>query len=382
MLYLVSIIRLLLPIVLVTMLCGATRSSQWIDVSNSVLVVPDDHRIVQTAQRVITEEVLKRTGLSLTTASTFDEARTPAFLLCRADNTPEPWREFVATMNVPNRPDGFAIAICDRGRHPVVVLAGHDERGVLFAAGRLLLQLKMARNQIEIPSNYAIATAPRYPHRGHQIAYRSLSHCYDAWTPAVYEQYMRELVVFGANAFEATPLSIDRRDGPHAKQASSDMAAAWSRISDDYGFSIWLFTEAVGGQGRSPDREQDAVEARLAALRAFPHLDHLCLAGGDGGTSHRRPDLMLERTSLLASEAREIHPGLGVWVSNQGFAPELNNWFFEYLQQREPSWVTGSGLRSVVADTVGRAASARPSSIFHPTLPRHWPLPARSVPTA
>jgi hypothetical protein len=326
-------------IILVAVSAGAAET---MDLSQAVIVAPDDGAVVRTAWRMLAEEVAKRTGINLANATTLGDGALPAILLCRADKAPVHLRDFVTAMNVPEKAEGFSIAIHAEGKAPIIVLAGRDERGVLFAAGRLLLQLRMKKGQIKLPANYRIATAPRYPHRGHQIGYRDLAHCYDAWTPNTYEQYMRELAVFGANAFETTAFgSPEGRIGVHAKVTNGEMAEAWSRICADYGFDFWLFTSASGGDGKSAEELERATEGMLETLRHLPNLDHIYLSGGDGGTSHRRPDLMFEWVGHFAEEARKSHPDLGIWVSNQGFGPEQNNGFFDYLQREQPDWVTG-----------------------------------------
>jgi hypothetical protein len=168
-----------------------------VDLRQAVIVAGDDGTVIRTAQRMLTEEVAQRTGITLRSSATSAGATTATILLCRVDRAPAHVREFVEAMNVPEHAEGFAIAIDSSGTAPNIVLAGREERGVLFAAGRLLLRLRMNSNQLELPAEYRIATAPRYPHRGHQIGFRNLSHCYDAWTAETYEQYMRELAVFG-----------------------------------------------------------------------------------------------------------------------------------------------------------------------------------------
>ena len=329
--------QLMATIALVSVTAAAANSEEMIDLSKAAIVVPDDGAIVRTAQRMLTEEVKKRTGIRLPGSTTPGNGMQPTIVLCRIDRAPAPLRDFIAGMNVPEQAEGFAIAVRNEGPAPIIVLAGRDERGVLFAAGRLLLQLRMKSQQLALSADYRVSTAPRYPHRGHQIGYRELAHCYDAWTPETYEQYMRELAVFGANAFESTGFG----GGPHAKVSGREMGEAWSRICADYGFSFWLFTSAIGGEGKSIADQQARIESNLQMLRTIPHLDHIYLSGGDGGTAHGRPDLMFEWTGRFAEEARKIHPNLGVWVSNQGFGPEQNNWFFDYLQQQQPTWVTG-----------------------------------------
>lgn len=333
--------RLLSIILFASLAVPRAEAAAPIDLRQAVIVAADEAVIVGTAQRLLAEEVAQRTGIELACSSVAADHTTTQIVLCRVDTTPAPLVSFVSSMGVPEQAESFAIAVDQQGEAPIVVLAGRDERGVLFAAGRLLLQLRMLHDTIELPSDYRIATAPRYPHRGHQIGYRSLAHCYDAWTPETYEQYMRELAVFGANAFETTSFSPEDRDGPHAKVTKGEMARAWSRICNDYGFSFWLFTSALGGDGKSDAAQLAGIESRLNTIRAIPHLDHVYLTGGDGGSSHRRPDLMFEWTERFAEKARKVHPDLGVWVSNQGFGPELNNWFFDYLQQQQPEWVTG-----------------------------------------
>ena len=328
--------------VLVALASGVSQASRTIDLSEAMVIATDDGVVARTAQRMIVEEVRKRSRVELVLAGRFTEGECPAIVLCQVDNPPEQLRDFVADMNVPEKAEGYAIAVCTDRKIPIVTLAGRDEDGILFAAGRLLLQMKMREGQVALPEGYRIATAPRYPHRGHQIGYRSLSHCYDAWSAETYEQYMRELAVFGANAFETTSFrNPDSRDRPHAKLTRGEMAAAWSRICLDYGFEFWLFSNAAGGRGESSDDLERAIDRRLDILRAIPYLDHLYLTGGDGHTDQMRPDQMVEWVGRLAEEARKVHPNLGVWVSNQGFAPEQNNWFFCYLQQEQPEWLTG-----------------------------------------
>lgn len=321
--------------------CSA-YGAETLDLSRAVVAAPDDHPVVATAGRMFREEIAKRTGITLEAFSGQPGDSGPVVVLCRQERIPAALQDLAAGLTVPEGAEGFAIAVHANATPPAVLLVGRDEHGVLFAAGRLLLQLRMAPGKIEVASDYRVATAPRYPYRGHQIGYRGLSHCYDAWTPEVYEQYMRELAVFGANGFETTSFGDpDEKDGPHAKGTKGEMAAAWSRICADYGYDFWLFTGASGGTGRQDEHGDGGFEQRLRTLRAIPHLDHLYLTGGDGHSGHRRPDLMLEWTGRFAREARKIHPDLGIWVSNQGCDPEQNNWFFDYLQREQPDWVTG-----------------------------------------
>lgn len=319
---------------------SAARAADTLDLKAATIAVADADPVVATAARMLSEEIAKRTDITLPRVEGFSPTPAAEIVLFRAPHAPEALKDYVANLGVPDQAEGFAIAVDPEAA--TVVLAGRDARGVLFAAGKLLLALRMTPGTLELPADFHMTTAPRSPIRGHQIAYRNLAHAYDAWTPEIYEQYMRELAVFGANSFETTAFqSAEGHDGPHMKLTQGAMAAEWSRICKEYGYDLWLFTSALGGTGESDEELEKDLQRRLEPLRAFPHIDHIYPTGGDGGSEHIRPDQMIAWTGRFAEEARKIHPGVGVWVSNQGFNPEQNNWFFDYLQHEQPQWLTG-----------------------------------------
>jgi len=86
-----------------------------------------------------------------------------------------------------------------------VVILGNDERGVLFGVGNLLRELRMERGSVSLRDDLDLATAPKYPLRGHQLGYRPKCNSYDAWDLPIWEQYFRDLAVFGCNAIELIP---------------------------------------------------------------------------------------------------------------------------------------------------------------------------------
>src|ERR1700691_4712945 len=93
----------------------------------------------------------------------------------------------------PPRADGYRVQSIGN----TIVIAGNDPRGVLFGAGWLLRQLRMERDTIESPDSLKIATAPKYPLRGHQLGYRPKTNSYDGWSVAGWERYIGERAVFG-----------------------------------------------------------------------------------------------------------------------------------------------------------------------------------------
>jgi hypothetical protein len=323
---------------LVSIVVGSAAFSQPIDLASALVVVQGDDQVLNTARRVLVEETAKRTGITLKTPPTPSPSDAPVIRLTTAIAGPA----LALDLGVPEKAESYAITVRKENGRPTIALVGRDGPGVLYAVGRLLLAMELHDGTIHLPADFTAVSAPRYPHRGHQIAFRALAHCFDAWTPADYEQYMRELAIFGANAFETTSYGSGAdRPSPHGKVTRAEMSVAWSEICADYGFDFWLFTSAMGGEGKSKEEEQGRQESILKTLRTIPHLDHLYLTGGDGYSSHQRPDRMFDALADFSVEARKVHPDLGIWTSNQGADAEQNNWFFDYLQQEEPDWLTG-----------------------------------------
>ena len=112
-----------------------------------------------------------------------------------------------------------------------VDIRGNDERGTLFGIGRFLRELRWDHQQASIAGGLDIVSSPKYKLRGHQIGYRPKVNTYDAWSPQDFEQYLRDMIIFGTNAVELIPpRSDDDDDSPHFHLSKIDMMAEMSRI--------------------------------------------------------------------------------------------------------------------------------------------------------
>src|SRR5690606_24470994 len=113
------------------------------------------------------------------------------------------------------RPDGYRVAVERGGPQTVVFVTGADPRGTLYGVGELLRALRWSadpgsRLAQGVPATLDVATAPAYALRGHQLGYRATANSYDGWTVAQYDQYIRELALFGVNAIENIPFQDTR----------------------------------------------------------------------------------------------------------------------------------------------------------------------------
>jgi hypothetical protein len=319
-----------------------------LDVSKALIVASDSaSRIEAKAVAMLADEIERRTRVRLAIADkppTGDQVviliGTAAELVASSFMPP-------AGLEIPNRPDAYAIWVDTRHpTRPTICLAGHDARGALFAAGRLLRLLDLSQDMVKFDSTTAIATAPRVPLRGHQLGYRPKTNSYDAWTLAMWEQYFRDMIVFGMNAVELIPpRSDDDMDSPHFPTPPMEMMVAMSQLASDYGLEVWVWYPAIDKDYTDPKTVEFALQERAEVFKRLPRLDAVFVPGGDPGDT--RPDVLfslLERTKPVLTRH---HPAAQLWVSPQGFdRPGKNRegWlkmFFELMQKEQPRWLDG-----------------------------------------
>ena len=151
-----------------------------------------------------------------------------------------------AASGTPLPAEGYRLRTFDNGGAPGVEIIGNDERGVLFGVGGLLRALEMRRDSVTLPGTLDIQTAPKYALRGHQLGYRPKTNSYDAWNVPMWESYIRDLAVFGANAIELIPpRSDDAADSPHFPLPPMQMMVEMSRLAKEYGLQCWIWYPAM-----------------------------------------------------------------------------------------------------------------------------------------
>ncbi|MBI5095749.1 MAG: hypothetical protein HZB26_25355 [Candidatus Hydrogenedentes bacterium] len=244
--------------------------------------------------------VQKRTAVSIAKAASIPADDTAAIVLV-AGVLPKELGEAPSGLAVPDKPEGYAIWVDSAKRKaPTVYLAGHDERGALFAVGRALRLLELRPNKITLASDTRIATAPKDRIRGHQIGYRNTNNTTDAWTVAQHEQYFRDLIVFGVNAIELIPDFDDKPKGsPHMIMTSEEMNSKLSDVIASYGIDVWIW-HALKGNVADAALADKELKRSADVFAKLPHLDAVFLPGGDPGDTAPQ-DLM---PFLLAVQPR------------------------------------------------------------------------------
>ncbi|MFN8347383.1 MAG: hypothetical protein U0X91_20430 [Spirosomataceae bacterium] len=225
--------------------------------------------------------------------------------------------------------EGFKLLVMPENK--AVFVVGKDARGILYGIGRLLRKIEMTPGQVLVPSDLAIAESPRYPIRGHQMGYRPKTNAYDAFTVAQFDQYIRELALFGANSIEIVPpRTDDDATSKHMKLPAIQMIAEQSRICKEYGLDVWMWYPNMGSNYVHPDSIQKELKERHEVFAAVSQLDHVFVPGGDPGDLE--PDVLFAWLEKMSVVLKKYHPKAKIWVSPQVFRP-TKKWFDAFFAQ-------------------------------------------------
>ena len=264
--------------------------------------------------------------------------------------------------------EGYTLRVATNGSAPHALVLGNDERGVLFGVGRLLRSSQIERGRVGIASNLGVTTAPHYRLRGHQLGYRPKTNSYDGWDLPLWEQYIRDLAVFGTNAVELLPpRTDDDADSPHFPLPPLAMMKGMSKILDDYGLDVWIWYPALDADYSNPATVDAALKEWGDVFSVLPRIDAVFVPGGDPG--HTQPRHLMALLEKETQVLRQHHPKAEMWLSPQGFNQAWMDEFIGILSTEQPLWLTGVVFGPQVPGTLAQLRKAVPAR--YPI--RHYP---------
>jgi hypothetical protein len=197
----------------------------------------------------------------------------------------------------------------------------------------------MGRQRLELSEALNVDTAPEVVVRGHQLGYRPKTNAYDAWSVPMWEQYIRELAIFGTNTIELIPpRSDDDADSPHFPLPPMEMMVEMSRIADEYGLNVSVWYPAMDRDYSDPATVEFALKEWAEVFKRLPRIDAVFVPGGDPG--HTQPKYLMALLEKQTASLHRFHPKAAMWVAPQGFNKD---WMDEFLGivRAEPQWLTG-----------------------------------------
>lgn len=329
--------------VLVFLCVTAKSDAQTVQLNNAVMMISPTvpEPMHTTVTKVLQEEIGKRTATRLNSAASWPKKTIPVIAIVLSADKEYMGRKVPVSSDANSaeyKKEGYRIAVENTDGQQTVWIIGADARGVLFGAGWLLRNLEMKNKSAKLASNINIASSPMYPIRGHQLGYRNTANSYDAWTVQQFDEYIRELAIFGSNAVEGIPFHEDDKGSPHFKIPASEMRIRISEICQAYDMDYWVWTP-VEFDLKDNERREKELNTHEAFYKACPRLDHIFFPGGDPGDNH--PSEVLPFLEELYKRLTKYHPNAKMWISLQGFNTEQIDYFYQYLKNNNPAWLEG-----------------------------------------
>jgi hypothetical protein len=356
---------------LLSCMIGAHQAhSQTIDLSQAQIfnTVSDKTQLLRTLE-ILQQEVEKRSGLKLAVTDKLPDANQPVIILALANDLSKlPVAYKTAANALPAiKQEGFKLLALPKTN--TVLVIGRDSRGLLYGTGRLLRNLEIGKSSVKAKANLSLATSPRYPVRGHQLGYRPKTNAYDAFSVAMFDQYIRDLALFGANHIEIMPPRTDDDfTSPHMKLPAIKMIVEQSRICKEYGLDVSMWYPNLGKDYAHPDSIKKELAEREEIFSILPKLNAVFVPAGDPGDLE--PDVLFAWLAKEAALLKKYHPNAKIWVSPQVFRP-TQKWFdtfFGHVNKDYP-WFGG-----VVFGPWIKLPVAKIRQLVKPSIPiRHYP---------
>ena len=305
-------------------LFAAVSFARTIDLTHAVVVTRPGtlSNAEKTAAVVLIEEVQRRSGVTLARSGTLPGDRPAIVIGAQAGSM---------------APEGYRLFANETGARAVVEIAGADGRGCLFGVGQLLRRLEWAQGTVSVDAELDITTAPAYKIRGHQLGYRAQANSYDAWKPAQFEQYIRELTYFGVNSIEGIPFHDDR-PAPLMPVPRREMNRAIGEICFRYGLDYWAWIPADFDL-KDTAKRTDLLNRSEEFFKDTPEFTGVFFPGGDPGQNP--PELVLPFLEDMAKRLGPSHPKAKIWVSLQWFTPPQVDAVYRYINEHQPRWFGG-----------------------------------------
>ncbi len=326
--------------------CSAPASAtDQIDLKNCVVISPAKASARETkAISVLMEEAEKRSQIRWQTQTAGSQTPSTAIYAGTRSSARTLGQRITPAASAAAQlaPEGYAIAPGKDAGGSWITVLGADERGLLFGIGHLLRLIAFSRGAASLDSDrLPLTTSPKYPLRGHQLGYRPKTNSYDAWNVAEWDQYIRDLAIFGTNAIELIPpRSDDKPDSPHFPLPPEEMMIEMSRIADSYGLDVWIWYPAMDPNYADPATVESALKEWAHIFEILPRIDAVFVPGGDPG--HTEPSAMLAFLEKQKTNLRRYHSKAQMWVSPQGFRKEWLETFFQIVdQERTAAWLDG-----------------------------------------
>jgi hypothetical protein len=320
--------------------------SYGLDLRNCVVVLsPSATAREARAAQVLIEEAEKRCSIRWPLCHSENEATktktTVTIYLATRHSAKDIKRFSMEKASESTDEEAFTVRIGGQAQERWISVLGGGERGLFFGVGSLLRTMEFGRQSAWLRKNVSKVSKPQYKLRGHQLGYRPKTNAYDGWSADMWDQYIRDLAVFGTNAIELLPPHTDDLDdSPHFPLPPEQMMVRMAQSADNYDLDVWIWYPAMARDYSDPATVENELKSWGHIFSALPRVDAVFVPGGDPG--HTEPKYLLSFIEKQKKNLNHYHPKAKIWVSPQGFDSAWMQQFLDIAsQEKTRQWLDG-----------------------------------------
>lgn len=321
----------------------------------TVLLGKEAGNVEKLVAELLKDRVLEKSDIEIVITQNPENAKGLVILLGRPENhsfIPEQFAKYriPALTELAPGPEGFLLRLLDQN---LLLAAGIDDRGSLYAVGEILRQLNYGKDNISLPSNLNIRTAPAFEIRGTQFGQsgvaKTLAKVRD-WTDQETQRVILDYALAGANTF-----SVD--EGPMYDFIKSfglmTQGGFGANTAPEAKDPLWAASESIGRGGYVCPSVPAARAYMLQKFEEFaktsPSYDFLKFQGGDGGgceCDRCEPYglTFIHLVEEMSNIMHKYHPQTRIYFTNQKFDNADDEAIFEYLNEKPRDWLWAWGF--------------------------------------
>ncbi len=239
-----------------------------------------------------------------------------------------------------------------------LMMAGVDNRGLLYAVGAFLRESRLQAGGVEI-GTLDIRSAPAFEVRGTQYGQSHVAlekAKVRRWTKKDKERAILDLALAGANIFFVDSRTKEGESEDIQFLKSYDLMICGTflpnAVSDKDFPQEWRAFESIGREffvcPSVPDARAYILKACERYFSNSPAYDFIQLKGGDGGgceCDHCRPygKIFIHLCEEIAGIIHRYHPQTRLYFTNQKFDNESDIAILDYLNEKPRAWLWAWG---------------------------------------
>ncbi len=247
-------------------------------------------------------------------------------------------------------PEGFVLW----SDNSLVIAAGVDERGCLYAVGEILRQIEFSGDRIFIPPNLDIHTAPAFEVRGTQFGQSGVAKQLAnvrTWTDSETERVILDYALAGANVFSVDTGSMYDFIRSYGLMTQGRFGANTAPEVRDS--QLWQASESIGRIGYVCLSVREAEAFMLQKCDEYfsksPFFDFVKFHGGDGGGCECDQcdpygHIFIKTVEKMAAIIHKYHPDTRIYFTNQKFDNDDDEAIFKYLNESPRKWLWAWGF--------------------------------------